>query len=357
MGRDRAQKSGVRAAAQPRRDAARGGGRDGQTAVRSPTGRGVTPAVASLLRLQRSVGNSAVRALLAEPAPQSLGARALQRRAKPTGVLVHRRSRLSAAQLVTLVKANAGAPDWVKRGLGSSGGSLVKKGPLAGPTNVIVDVSESLRDAVTSGDWEITTGTTTLTVSLTKPLRHGSALRKSWSRGKENPWYDFLDWKQVVTPDLEPNEHLVRMLKTGPSTTMASPVAIHTEDPEILYGDTELVDTTSQIAQAPAGHARGLIVLVTEIDVTAPDGTTKTFQPTDDQLVESLLHELSAHAGQETEHKPSEHGRGDVNAIADEIGGWFGTSPTTGAIYDFIQAGADVELRRALAQTIHEFPF
>ncbi len=99
------------------------------------------------------------------------------------------------------------------------------------------------------------------------------------------------------------------------------------------------------------------MVLVTEIKVIAPDGTTKTFTPTDDQLVESLLHELSAHAGQETEHKPSEHGRGDVNAIAGEIAGWFPASATTPEIYDFIQHGADAELAKVLAELGDDFPF
>ncbi len=329
--------------------------RDGQRAVRSSTGRGVTPAVASLLRLQRSAGNAAVGALVAGHRHQGAGTRALQRQA--TGVLVHPKSRLTAAQLMKLVKANASVPDWVKKGLGSAGGALVKKGALQGPNDVIVDVSQSLRDAVTSGGWEITTGTTELKVSLTKPLRHGSQFRQSWSRAKDNPFYDFLDWKQVVTPDLAPDEHLVRMLRTGPGTTTATPVAIHTEDPEVLYGDTELVDTTSQIAQASGGQARGLVVLVTVIKVIAPDGTTKTFTPSDDQLVESLLHELSAHAGQETEHKPSEHGRGDVNAIAGEIAGWFPASATTREIYDFIQHGADAELAKVLAELGDDFPF
>ena len=307
------------------------------------------------MRLQRAAGNAAVSGLLAAHGQPGSGNRALQR--QTAGVLVHPRSRLTVAQIMKLVQANAGTPDWVKKGLGSAGGSLVKKGALKGPTGVIVDVSESLRDAVTSGGWEITTGTTTLTVSLTKPLSHGSPYRKSWTRSKDNPFYDFLDWKQVVTPDLEPSEHLVRILKTGPGTTTATPVAIHSEDPEILYGDTELVDTTSQIARAPGSQARGLVVLVTEIKVIAPDGTTKTFTPTDDQLVESLLHELSAHAGQETEHKPSEHGRGDVNAIAGEIAGWFPASATTREIYDFIQHGADAELAKVLAELGDDFPF
>jgi hypothetical protein len=258
---------------------------------------------------------------------------------------------------VKLVKANPNAPDWVKKGLGSAGGSLVKTGSLQGPGKVIVDVSQSLRDAVTSGGWEITTGTTTLTVSLTKPPSRGPATRQSWSRSHDNPLYDFLDWKQVVTPDLEPGERLVRTLKIGPGTTTATPVAIHSEDPEILYGDTELVDTTSRVAQMPAGQSRGLVVLVTQINVVAPDGTAKTFTPTDDQIVESLLHELSAHAGQDSEHRPSEHGRGDVNMIADEIAGWFPASSTTADIYDFIQHGADAELAKALSGRVRSFPF
>ena len=338
---------GVRVAAPPRGDAVRDG-RDGQGVERTAGGGGPIPAAAPLLRLQRAAGNAAVGTLLAAYAAHGTAApRTLQRQKKQTGVLVHPKSKLTAAQLVKMVTTNASAPDWVKKGLGSSGSSLIKKGPLQGPTDVILDVSQSLRDAVTSGSWEITTGTSTLTVSLTKPLKHGPSTRPQWSRGRDKPIYDYLEWRQVVTPDLEPGEHLVRSLgKVGPDTTMTTPVAIHSEDPEVMYGDTELADTTSQIAQAPKGQNRGLVVLVTEIDVVAPDGTSKTFTPTQDQLVESLLHELSAHAGQDTEHRPSEHGRGDVNDIAQEIADWFPASSTTGDIYDFIQHGADAALAK-----------
>jgi hypothetical protein len=221
-----------------------------------------------------------------------------------------------------------------------------------------VDISQSLRDAVTSGGWEITTGTTKLTVSVTKPLSRGPSSRPSWSRSRDHPEYELLHWRQVVTPDLEPGESLVRTLgKIGPDTTTTTPVAIHSEDPEVMYGETELADTTSQITQTPAGQSRGLVVLVTEINVVAPDGTTRTFKPTDDQIVESLLHELSAHAGQESEHRPSEHGSGDVNLIAEEIADWFPGSSTTGDIYDFIQHGADVELAKVISSVMHDFPF
>ncbi len=349
MGRSRAHDPGVHAAAQARRDAARGNGRDGPSAAPAPTGRGVGPAVASLLRLQRSAGNAAVRALVAAPAPAT-GTRALQRDAKPTpGVLVHPKSKLTAAQLVKMVRSNPNTPEWVTKGLGSSGGSLVKSGALKGPADVILDVSQSLRDAVTSGGWEVTTGSSTLTVSVTKPLKRGSKYRKSWSRSHDHPEYEFLDWKQEVTPDLGADEHLIRSLgKVGPDTTLTTPVAIHSEDPEVLYGDTELADTTSQIARTPKGQSRGLVVIVTEIKVVAPDGTSKTFTPTNDQIVESLLHELTAHAGQASENRPSEHGAGDVNLIADEIAGWFPASSTTADIYDFIQHGADIELAKAI---------
>ena len=348
---------GVPVIAQPRGDGVREG-RRGRAGGPAAAGPGATLSAASVLRLQRSAGNAAVAALLAGHTPQGTSTRALQRQPQQAGVLVHPKAKFTAAQLVKMVKANPHSPDWVKNGLGGAGGSLVKKGPLQGPTDVILDISQSLRDAVTSGGWEITTGTTTLTVSVTKPLSRGPSTRRSWSRSHDNPLYDFLEWRQVVTPDLEPGERLVRTLgKIGPGTTTTTPVAIHSEDPEVMYGDTELADTTSQIAHAPAGQSRGLVVLVTDINVVAPDGTTKTFKPTDDQIVESLLHELSAHAGQESEHKPSEHGRGDVNLIADEIAGWFPGSSTTGDIYDFIQHGADAELAKVVRDAIHDFPF
>ncbi|HEY1715577.1 MAG TPA: hypothetical protein VGG07_21920 [Solirubrobacteraceae bacterium] len=316
------------------------------------------PQAASILRLQRAAGNAAVGALLAAHAGPSTQARALQRDAKPTpGVMVHPNSKLTAAQLAKLVRSDPNTPEWVTKGLGSSGSALVKSGPLKGPTDVIVDVSQSLRDAVTSGGWEVTTGSSTLNVTVTKPLSRGPKYRKTWSRSHDHPEYEYLEWRQVVTPALAPGEHLVSSLgKVGPGTTLTTPVAIHSEDPEILYGDTELAETTSEIAQAPKGQSRGLVVVVTEIKVVAPDGTTKTFTPTRDQIVESLLHELSAHAGQVSEGKPSEHGAGDVNVIADEIGGWFPASSTTGDIYDFIQHGADAALAKVSPPAIRKGP-
>ena len=343
MGRGPGPERGARGLAQPRGDGVRDVRRGRSPA--STAAPGPAAPAASLLRLQRAVGNAAVSTLLAAHATPGATGRALQRQSQRAGVLVHPKSKLTAAQLAKLIAANRNAPDWVRKGLGSAGGSLVKKGALQGPKDVILDVSESLRDAVVSGGWEITTATSTLTVSVSKPLSRGPSTRGSWSRSHDHPLYEYLDWKQVVSPDLEPGERLVRTLgKVGPDTTMTTPVAIHSEDPEVLYGDTELADTTSQITEAPKGQPRGLVVLVTKIDVVAPDGSQKTFKPTDDQIVESLLHELSAHAGQDTEHRPSEHGRGDVNDIASEIAGWFPASSTTGDIYDFIQRGADVAL-------------
>lgn len=343
MGRGPGPERGARTA-QPRGDGV-SEVRRARTAPPSAAAPGSALPAASLLRLQRVAGNAAVSSLLAAHASPGAAKRSLQRQPQQAGVLVHPKSKLTAAQLAKMVTANRNAPDWVRKGLASAGGSVVKKGPLQGPKDVILDVSQSLRDAVTSGGWEITTATSTLTVSVSKPLSKGPSTRTSWSRSHDHPLYEYLDWRQVVTPDLEPGEHLMRTLgKVGPDTTLTTPVAIHSEDPEVMYGETELADTTSQIAQAPKGQPRGLVVLVTEIDVVAPDGSKKTFKPTEDQIVESLLHELSAHAGQDTEHRPSEHGRGDVNDIASEIAGWFPASSTTGDIYDFIQRGADVAL-------------
>jgi hypothetical protein len=97
------------------------------------------------------------------------------------------------------------------------------------------------------------------------------------------------------------------------------------------------------------GGIRGLVVLVIKIAVTGQNGRKKVFTPTEDVVLESVLHEISAHAGRMTEGRPDTHGDRGVDDIAREVGEFFrwsadarGAVPssTSKEIFEFIDKNA-----------------
>ena len=260
------------------------------------------PATSWILRLQRTAGNRAVRRLLQRD------------------IAVHKGSQLTAAQLADVLKKNKNVPDWLKKGVGSSGGSLTA-GRVAAPKDRILSFVDSFVAAFKAGNWDITTAKSKIVV------------------GKDGKW------RQIVTPDLGKDERIGFYMKTGPGQREFSESTLHSEDPEIIYGWTEPDTVTNK-----RDEKRGLVVIITEIDVTAADGRHKVFTPGPDEMAEAIVHEIGVHAGRIAQGRPDVHSDTDssVRDVVNEIGAFFRPandkdelelSPLTKQIFAFVAGG------------------
>lgn len=294
---------------------------------------------ASVAGLQRSSGNAAVAGLLAGqqvqrsaltsyPAtgsPVVQRREALQRKEKRRGGLVfHPKSTLSAAKIVGMLKRNKNVPDFLKKSIAARNGAIVLVGKLpTKPDGTFSEFLEPYLAALTSSEWQFTTATSTIEVTG----EPGS------------PQY-----LQIVRPDLASGQRLGKDIKSGPGETTFFATPLYSSKSEVIYGWTVESGDTGKI-----GAGRGLVVLVTKITVTGQNGRKKVFTPTEDVVLESVLHEISAHAGRMSEGKPDTHGDRGVDDIAKEIGEFFrwnadarGVVPssTSKEIFEFIDRTA-----------------
>jgi hypothetical protein len=238
-----------------------------------------------VLRLQRLAGNRAVVRWLART---------------PSGIAVHKGSKLSAAEFAQKLKANKKVPGWLKKGLGSANGSLTESGRVKAPEDRIWLFVDTFEEAFKSGNWEITTAHSKIEV------KQGKDGNRAWS--------------QVVTPDLEGDERIGTRLKSGPGETTFMEDHLESDLEEVIYGWTVPgTSTTKREAK------RGLIVIVTEIEVTAPDGRKQTFKVDPDQMAEAILHEISVHAGRIAKGLEDAHRDTDaaVRDVVEQVGGFF----------------------------------
>lgn len=284
-----------------------------------------------VLRLQRFAGNKAVISALARSAGGNAPTPHTVQRApkKPAGgILVHPISGLTADEIVRMIRRNKNFPDFLKKSLRSRGGSLVLVGKRPQkPPGTFSEFLKPFLDAISSPEWEITTADSKIKVT-------GSV-----GRG--------LHFSQVITPHLLKTERLGATHKTGPGETTFTPDPLHSEKEEIIFGWTVPASSTEQLK----AH-RGLLVIVTKITATDPEGRTKVFTPTENEVLESIMHEIAVHAGRINEGKPDEHGVREVEDIAEDVRKFFrysaeasgGVAPSTTAtaIFEFVGAKESV---------------
>jgi hypothetical protein len=240
--------------------------------------------------LQRAAGNRAVGQLLRAPS-----------------IRVREGSRLSAGDFAAALKGNANVPAWLSKAIGAKGGALTA-GKVAAPKDRIWLFVEPLLAAFKAGGWDITTATSKIAVTRAK--------------GKE-------DWRQEVLPDLKEGERLGSYAKVGPGQLGFSRTRLHSESAEVIYGWTS-PDEASSLSQ----DKRNLIVIVREIEVTAPNGRTRVFTTSDDNRAEAILHEIAIHAGRIAQGLPDTHD--DTSAVigelVDQIGAFFRATGSGGAL-------------------------
>jgi hypothetical protein len=249
----------------------------------------------ALVRLQRSAGNRAVGRLLARaPAPS---------------IAVHKGSKLKAADFVSALKTNKKVPDWLKKGLSAKGDTIALAGDLKPPSDKIWLFDESFAKAFASHSWEITTAKSTIQVT----------------KGKDGK----LAWQQLVSPDLESKEQLGHWMKTGrDEVEFSRDPPLDSQLAEVIYGWT-VPDSATPLSR----DKLNLVVIVTEIEVTAPNGRKKTFKPSADSVAEAIIHEISVHAGRISQGLPDAHdGSAVIQEMADQVGGFFRDSTASGAL-------------------------
>jgi hypothetical protein len=293
-------------------------------APRVPT---VAPGPAEkVLALQRDAGNRAVASMFARhgvgPVPSRSSPRRLQRD-EAKGIHVHKGSKFSSEQFVKALTGNKKVPRWLTKALGSTNGSLAISGKIDAPQDRIWDFVDPFEDAIKSGAWEITTARSTIQVTEDADKKRS--------------------WRQLVVPDLQKGEHLGTWAKTGPGQEELLGTALFSTDPEIIYGWTQ-PDQATELTR----ERRGFILVVTEIEVTAPNGKKRVFKPGPDSVAEAILHEISVHAGRITEGKPDIHDDRDkvVKDVVTQVGEFFrptvqgsdalDTSPLTKEIFKFV---------------------
>ena len=80
----------------------------------------------------------------------------------------------------------------------------------------------------------------------------------------------------------------------------------------MIYGWTSHNEATSL-----SKDKRNVIVVVREIEVTAPNGKTRTFTPSADNMAEAILHEIAIHAGRIAQGLPDTHD--ETSAVIREL--------------------------------------
>jgi hypothetical protein len=124
-------------------------------------------------------------------------------------------------------------------------------------------------------------------------------------------------WTQRVIPDLAAGELIGDWVKLDASGLSFSRRTIFLTTPGVQYGQTMVTQTNKDRAN------QKVIIIVTEIEVTNPQKKTRKFTPDAENVAESFLHEISAHAGELEEQRSPDHGTPRVERLSDEIGALF----------------------------------
>jgi hypothetical protein len=249
-------------------------------------------AAGAVARLQQAAGNRAVGRMLA----------------RAPSIAITPGSKFDAKAFVNVLKSNRNVPDWLKKAVSGKDGAITLTGKLEPPSGRIWEFDEPFRKAFASGSWEITTAKSTIEVT----------------KGKDGA----LSWQQRVAPDLARGERLGHWMKIGRDEVEFSDDPLRSDLTEVIYGWT-VPDTATPLDK----KKRNLIVIVREIEVTAPDGRKRTFKPDAENVAEAILHEISVHAGRISQGLPDAHdGSAVVKDVTDQVGGFFRKTGASGEL-------------------------
>jgi hypothetical protein len=223
----------------------------------------------------------------------------------PPRVLVHPKSRLTAARLIVMVKRSKKFPNFLKGDLRSQGAFLTMPETFTQPRDAIASFLAPLHSAFLADSWQLSTASSTIDVTLKDGL----------------PVFE-----QRVTPDLHNDEELGQRVRVGANETMFSADApLRSDEREVIYGWTIPPSSTQELKSK-----RALVVIVNRISVTNPQRQARVFIPDEDAILSSMLHELAVHAGRIVMGLDDSHKNPTVDELAREIGGYFSKSRPSG---------------------------
>ncbi len=232
---------------------------------------------------------------------------------QPKGILVHPASKLSADTLVKMIKENKDFPGFLKRRISREDRTI--KMPKTAPKKPKGTFSAYLRpfhEAFKANEWQITTGEATIDVRRIKVTTLSGKVTEE------------VRFEEKIKPHLSKTERLGRWSQTGPNQRTFTPEPLVGENKQVVFGWT-LDESFTKGLQSK----RGLIVIVTKFTVRDPKGSgTREFTPTENEILESVMHEIAAHAGRISLGLPDQHPNRDVEDISEEVAKFFRFSTT-----------------------------
>lgn len=257
-------------------------------------------------------------------------------------ITVNPASEITAAQWVAMIKRNPHVPEEIKGGLLAKGNTIVALPTIKKRPGTISDWPDDFAAAFKSKHWEITTAQEDFEV-----VKVGT---------------DFRIKRRILfnlqKEEFEPGS----WIKTGPDQQEWSPQTSAVfktfkrgqDQDEITYGETfaseevnKHVKKGERAFEVRLKSKKALVIIVNRFTVngvkpSAPISswfpflelfaTSREFMTPEDQLLETFLHELAAHAGRMSQGKESLHGNGIVEDNASTIKELFPASPTTSKI-------------------------
>jgi hypothetical protein len=226
-------------------------------------------------------------------------------------ILIHRSSTLSAETLLRMIKGNKNFPGFLKPHLSVAGNRIqMRPKAPATPPDTFSTYLQPFHHAFVAREWELTTADSTISIQLKADealvLKNGQPTR---------------EYIQPITPHLAKGELIGEWFESSPGERSFTPWRIEQHDRTrsmVIFGWTLGKHLTSELRSK-----RGLIILVSRMRVIDSQGRTHHFIPTDDEIVETFMHEIAAHAGLMSQGKPGTHGTQPTEFIADEIARFF----------------------------------
>lgn len=212
------------------------------------------------------------------------------------GLSVSGESKLSAAQLVAMIKQNTHIPSWIRDAFSASGNRLLVASKIRLPKGVVqADIPEWFQSAATaiqSGQWHFTTGAASASADEQRP-------------------------DEKLRADFEPGDRPVgAQPKTGGVTTGET----IDPDPKTMTAGRHMRDLTAGADATPSyrQEGQGLLVVATRF-LSAGNVDPREEKRSEDAILDTLFHELAAHAGLHSQGKPDTHGDPTVEALAGEV--------------------------------------
>jgi RHS repeat-associated protein len=214
------------------------------------------------------------------------------------GLTVSPESKITASQIVEMIQRSTKIPDWMKAVFSVQGNRILVKTQFRLPPNVTQkDIPEwflSAARAIQSGDWHLTTAAANVSKRSLPP---NEKLQGDFELGD--------------APIGGPKSEGIILGETIDAHPLWSRIGLRKVADENAGGATNPLRRRPPSQQRPA---QGLVVVANRFRSWIDP--FPEVRRSDDAILETLFHELAAHAGQKSQGLPGEHSPGDQWLIA-----------------------------------------